>query len=102
MQMNLEAAGSDSALIARRVHTSSARRSLFSLTPCFSWVFGSRNDPNRFNGFHQTVETVETVPSSIQALITQLKQGVNERPVEWRRKVCDISGLERKGNSPEE
>ena len=32
-----------------------------SLTPCFSWVFGSHEDQNRFNGFPHPAETVETV-----------------------------------------
>ena len=53
-----------------------------SLTPCFSGVFGVREDQNRFNGFRRAIETVETVPTLGGPLITPLKQGVNERAVE--------------------
>src|SRR5438445_8655026 len=55
-----------------------------SLTPCFSWVKKWHRRQNRFNGLQQSVETVETVPASFDAVFTQLKQGVNERTSKLR------------------
>ena len=63
------------------------------LTPCFSWVFGSHDDQNRFNGLLRRVETVETVPTFTRSHITQLKQGVNETFLKRRRHACEISEL---------
>ncbi|MEK7684725.1 MAG: hypothetical protein AAB466_04830, partial [Verrucomicrobiota bacterium] len=54
---------------------------VLSLTPCFSGVFGSHDEQNRFNGLPHAGETVETVPIATSSLFTQLKQGVNEKGV---------------------
>jgi TolB protein len=43
----------------------SSRNSRFSLTPCFSWVFGSRDDLNFFNGLWRAVETLETISAHL-------------------------------------
>ena len=59
----------------------------FSLTPCFSWVWKRREKGNRFNGLSHTVETVETVPTSANSNLTQLKQGVNEKIFGARSRV---------------
>jgi hypothetical protein len=40
---------------------------------CFSWVWKRRQMKNRFNGLPHSVETVETVPSCSDPLLTQLK-----------------------------
>ena len=64
-----------------------------SLTPCFSWVFGSHDAQNRFNGLLRRVETVETVSTFTRSHITQLKQGVNETAFERPRRRHEISGL---------
>ena len=68
------------------------------LTPCFSGVFGSQHEQNRFNGFLQAAETVETVPTVTRALFTQLKQGVNGRAVGSRRNICDYVRMPRHGS----
>ena len=73
-------------------HTFSDWVEEFSLTPCFSWVFGSHDEQNRFNGLLHGVETVETVPTVTRSLFTQLKQGVNEKVVESSGKACEVSG----------
>src|SRR5216117_1954690 len=67
----------------------------FSLTPCFSWVRRWHRRQNRFNGLQQSVETVETVPTSFDAVFTQLKQGVNERTSKLRSMDHEICGLVR-------
>src|SRR6266567_1984809 len=64
----------------------------FSLTPCFSWVRRWHRRQNRFNGLQQSVETVETVPTSFDAVFTQLKQGVNERTSKLRSIGHEICG----------
>ena len=64
-----------------------------SLTPCFSWVFGSHDEQNRFNGLLPGVETVETVPTVTRSPFTQLKRGVNEKIVESSGTACEISEL---------
>ena len=64
---------------ARIFRSRRANTGWFSLTPCFSWVRRWHRRQNRFNGLQQSVETVETVPASFDAVFTQLKQGVNER-----------------------
>ena len=68
-------------------HTFSDWVEEFSLTPCFSGVFGGSDDPNRFNGFLHTVETVETVPTVARSFITPLKHGVNEKAVKKARRT---------------
>ena len=47
--------------LASMFHTFFGWIDRFSLTPCFSWVFGSHDGQNRFNGLLHGVETVETV-----------------------------------------
>ena len=48
--------------------------------------------PNRFSGFRQGVETVETVLRLRPAQNTPLKQGVNEEPAQ-NGYVCETFGL---------
>ena len=73
-------------------HMFSGWASSLSLTPCFSWVFGGRDDQNRFNGFRLGVETVETVPCFAHSMFTQLKQGANARFVESPEMPVNSSG----------
>ncbi len=73
-------------------HTFSGWASSLSLTPCFSWVFGGRDDQNRLNGFRPAFETVETVPCFAHSMFTQLKQGVNERAGEGSEMPVNSSG----------
>jgi len=56
-------------------------------------VFVSRDELNRFNGFLHAAETVETVLAIGITLITQLKQGVNERHSRRTSRVCEIYKL---------
>ena len=79
--------------LARTFGTFSDWKAGLSLTPCFSWVSGSQAAQNRFSGWSRAVKTVETVSSAAPSLFTQLKQAVNERSVESRRKACEISNL---------
>ncbi len=72
----------------------SANAGIFSLTPCFSWVWKCAQVKNRFNGLPHCVETVETVTNGSSPIFTQLKQGVNERGFElrsWCYEICRLS-----------
>src|SRR5260370_21728181 len=78
--------------LARIFRSQRANTGWFSLTPCFSWVRRWHRRQNRFNGLQQSVETVETVPTSFDAVFTQLKQGVNERTSKSRsmgHEICE-------------
>jgi hypothetical protein len=63
------------------------------LTPCFSWVWKGDGKENRFNGLARAFETVETVPITSSFIPTQLKQGVNEKFIEFRWRAYEITGL---------
>ena len=80
-------------VLARIFHTPSTLAMRISLTPCFSWVWKRRQMKNRCNGLPPTVETVATVPSCSDPLLTQLKQGVNEKGCKLRPCACEICGL---------
>ena len=62
---------------------------IFSLTPCFSWVWKCEQVKNRFNGLPHCVETVATGSSQTS---TQLKPGVNEKGFEHGRGAIKYSG----------
>jgi hypothetical protein len=68
-------------------HARFARADVFSLTPCFSWVWKPDGAVNRFNGLPRVLETVETVTTGADPIFTQLKLGVNERS------ACDDVGI---------
>ena len=65
----------------------SSHAGIFSLTPCFSWVWKRDQVKNRFNGLPHSVETVETAATDSSPIFTQLKQGVNEKIPAWEDMV---------------
>ena len=79
--------------LARPIRRLAAVVSGSSLTPCFSWVWKRGASENRFNGLPLPVETVETVPTSFGIIVTQLKQGVNERSLGLWSRVCEQRGV---------
>jgi len=79
---------------APRKNQSCKRGTQFSLTPCFSWGFRDLRASELFQQFRRGEETVETVSTRPASLLTQLKQGVNERAAFLSRQVCGFFGLE--------
>ena len=62
-------------------------------TPLQRGARRGRSLRNRFNGFSQSVETVETVSVPHRTARTPLKRGVNESQQQRRLRCCEKSGL---------